>query len=147
MIVHRFMSDIEYRKLMAGYTLRNTTIHAANGWKTSSVGFCFFKEKPEEAIKWLSFIVDTDWCVTFDIPKRMLKKSRARYRDPNNDTLFNPSSCFRNEYSMEVYSLKTCKIIDATDKYKNYCSNIINQILSFFGRNDADNGKFCMIKI
>ena len=70
MIVHRFMSDLEYQRLMAGETLTNTTVHAAEGRKSRSVGFCFFTESPEEAIHWLSFNVSTDWCVTFDIPDK-----------------------------------------------------------------------------
>ena len=99
MIVHRFMSDLEYQRLMDGETLTNTTVHAAEGRKSRSVGFCFFTESPEEAIHWLSFNVSTDWCVTFDIPDNLLQKSRARYRDPEKDTLLAHASIWRTASS------------------------------------------------
>lgn len=85
MTLHRFMSKREYDALMTGEVLRNETDHGAMGQKTDSVGFCFFPEPPDEAIHWLSFIVDADLCVTMEIPDAMVRKSQGRYRDVEKD--------------------------------------------------------------
>ena len=104
MILHRFMSNKEYLNLLMGETLTNTTNHAANGQRSTSVGFCFFIEEPDKAIHWLSTIVSTDWCVTFDIPDQLLTKSRARYRDPEKDLargiLGDPATIWRTEWCL-----------------------------------------------
>ena len=136
MIVHRFMSDKEYKALLAGETLTNTTVHANNGHKSTSVGFCFFTEAPEEAIHWMSFNVSVDWCVTFDIPRHLLTKSRGRYRDPERDSwdLPEPAAIWRTEYCLQQYSIQTARIITATDKWKGYEEAMIGQVLAFFGQ-------------
>lgn len=55
------MSEAEYNKLMNGETLTNfKNHHETDGKKSTSVGFCFFAEQPNEAIHWLRGIVDTD---------------------------------------------------------------------------------------
>ena len=72
MILHRFMSKREYDALMAGKHLVNTIDHGAQGERSSSIGFCFFPEEPSEAIHWLSFIVDADFCVTMEIPGHLV---------------------------------------------------------------------------
>lgn len=118
------MSQREYGSLMAGGTLCNTTDHGKRGKQTDSVGFCFFPEAPEEAIHWLSYIVDTDVCVTFDIADHLLTKRRARYRDPERDKNVSlsapPATCWRTEYSLTEYSLRTAKVLSHTDKYRGY---------------------------
>lgn len=129
MIVHRFMSDLEYQLLMKSKPLKNTTVHASKGRRSTSVGFCFFTEPPEEAIHWLSFNVDTDRCVTFDIPEQLLTKSRAHYRDPEHDSFDHPASIWRTEWCLQEYSLRTVRIIKATDKYANYAENMVNKII------------------
>jgi hypothetical protein len=136
MIVHRFMSDKEYQALIAGEILTNTTVHANNGKKSTSVGFCFFTEAPEEAIHWMSFNVSVDWCVTFDIPRQLLTKSRGRYRDPEKDSwdLPEPAAIWRTEYCLQSYSIQTARIINATDKWKGYEEAMIGQVLAFFGQ-------------
>lgn len=122
MIVHRFMSDREYKRLMAGKTLTNTTIHASKHRESTSVGFCFFTEPPKDAIKWLAGIVDTDWLVTFDISEQMLTKSMARYRDTEKDKLIlgEPITKLRTEWCLKEYSTSTVRIVNVTEQWANY---------------------------
>lgn len=128
------MSDKEYQALVAGETLKNDTIHAKNGQKSRSVGFCFFTEPPEDAIHWLSFIVTTDWCVTLDIPDQLLRESKARYRDPEHDSFEHRAAIWRKEWCLKQYSIQTARIISATDKWKGYEEAMIGQVLAFFGQ-------------
>lgn len=129
------MSDKEYKSLMAVETLTNTTIHAAKGQRSTSVGFCFFTEEPDKAIHWLSTIVSTDWCVTFDIPDQMLTKARARYRDPERDNwlLAEPATIWRTEWCMQEYSLADVKVIGATEQWKYYAENLKRQVVEELG--------------
>lgn len=133
MIVHRFMSDKEYQRLLAGETLTNTTVHAANGRKSLSVGFCFFTEPPEEAIHWLSFNVDTDWCITFDIPEQLLTKSMAHYRDPEKDRWGAPASIWRTEWCLQKYSIHTVHIVNADGQYAMYAENMKKELVNLLG--------------
>lgn len=133
MIVHRFMSDKEYQRLLAGKTLTNTTVHAANGCKSTSVGFCFFTEPPEEAIHWLSFNVTTEWCVTFDIPDQLFTKSMAHYRDPEKDKWGAPASIWRTEWCLQKYSIRTARIVKADDQWAMYAENIKNEFVNLLG--------------
>lgn len=135
MIVHRFMSDKEYKRLLAGETLTNTTIHAAKGRKSMSVGFCFFIEPPEEAIHWLSFNVDTDWCVTLDIPVQLLTKSEARYRDPEKDdwNLPEPATIWRTEWCLQEYSIRTANIVKADNQWAMYAENLKKELVNQLG--------------
>lgn len=121
MIVHRFMSNLEYQRLLKGDLMKNTTVHAQLSM-SESVGFCFFTEPPEEAIHWLSGNVTTDWCVTFDIPEQMLTKTRARYRDPEKDKsiLGKPVTKWRTEWCLQEYSTCTVRIVNVTDQWANY---------------------------
>ena len=134
MRVHRFMSDNKYQRLKAGKRLKNSTVHAANGNHSESVGFCFFTEEPEEAIHWLSGIVSVDWCVTLDIPDRLLTKSKALYRDPERDNWLcqEPVAIWRTEWCLQAYSTKTAKIIKATDDFATYGAGIGELLAMFF---------------
>lgn len=76
------MSEREFEAYTKGKTIRNDTKHGESA-KTSSVGFCFFPEEPEEAHRWLRGIVCDDVCVTFDVPENMVKKSVGTYTDPD----------------------------------------------------------------
>lgn len=124
MIVHRFMSMREYNALMAGEELHNDTIHKTEGLKSTSVGFCFFTEDPEEAIHWLSFLVDADACVTLVIPQELLSETQGRYRDVEKDkgnTLLDAvPMMWRTEYCLTDYSLQTVRVISMTEKYRMY---------------------------
>lgn len=135
MIVHRFMSDLEYQRLMDGETLTNTTNHAANGQRSTSVGFCFFTEEPDKAIHWLSTIVCADWCVTFDIPDQMLTKSRARYRDPERDNwlLDQPATIWRTEWCLQQYSIHTTHIVKADNQWAHYEENMEKELVEQLG--------------
>ena len=120
MILHRFMSDREYQALIQGKTLRNNTRHRAKGCHSTSVGFCFFAEDPEDAAHWLDGLVDFDWCVTFDVPDDRICKSKGEYDDKLNDFdgLLRLNKVVRTEYCRTAYDNRLFKIIDATDKYK-----------------------------
>ena len=137
MILHRFMSNKEYLSLLMGETLTNTTNHAANGQRSTSVGFCFFTEEPDKAIHWLSTIVCTDWCVTFDIPDQLLTKSRARYRDPEKDLarsiLGDPATIWRTEWCLQQYSIHTVRIIKADDQWAHYVEDMEKQLVEQLG--------------
>lgn len=135
MIVHRFMSDKEYKSLMAGDTLNNTTNHAAKGQSSTSVGFCFFTEEPDKAIHWLSTIVSTDWCVTFDIPDQMLTKARGCYRDPERDKwpLEDTARIWRTEWCLQQYSIHTVRIVKADDQWAKYVENMEKKIVEQLG--------------
>ncbi len=127
MTVHRFMSQQEFDKLIAGEVLENDTVHSELGRHSTSIGFCFFTEDPDEAIHWLSHIVCQDLCVTFSIPDYLLTESKGEYRDVENDdiegmSLYDmfftpPPSIWRKEYCMQRYSRKDVRIVDVTNKY------------------------------
>lgn len=134
MIVHRFMSDREYQSLMAGKTLANTTKHAEVGRQSTSIGFCFFTEPPEEAVHWLSFAVGSlDWCVTFDIPDHLLHKSKAHYRDPKNDGWGHHSSIWRTEWCLREYSISTARVIKADNQWAKYEEDLKKRIVNELG--------------
>ena len=136
MTLHRFMSAAEYEILIAGGKLTNTTDHhKERGNKTTSVGFCFFPEDPDKAIHWLSGIVNTEVCVTFDIDESLLTESTATYRDNEKDNIegmsfldliFLPAPQIeRKEYCMTEYSLKVAKVLSATTEYHDYFGKIL----------------------
>ncbi len=81
MILHRFMSEREFDRFKNGEVLGNNTDHHKSGKHTDSVGFCFFPEEPDDAIRWLSGIVTDDVCATFDVPEHLVRKSRGTYCD------------------------------------------------------------------
>lgn len=129
MTVHRFMSEAEYECLIAGGRLMNATDHAKErGQLTTSVGFCFFAENPDEAIHWLSGCTYPDWCVTLEFPDGMLRETSATYRDPDKDNLMegpilggNRPTMQKREWCCTMYSLADgVKVLAATDKYRRY---------------------------
>lgn len=83
MILHRFMSEREFERYQNGEVLENNTDHRKNGEHTDSVGFCFFPEEPDDAIRWLSGIVTDDVCATFDVPGHLVRESCGTYCDPD----------------------------------------------------------------
>lgn len=124
MILHRFCSSAEYDAFVRGEVLKNNTDHGARrGYSiTSSVGFCFFSEDPEDAIHWLSGIVDLDYCLTFDIPDEMLRVSSARYRDTST-TPGASSVCLLEDFCLRRYSSDTVKLLYATTAFRGYAPN------------------------
>ena len=132
MKVHRFMSDAEYEVLMAGGKLMNGTVHSDKN-KSTSVGFCFFTEDPDEAIHWLSGCCYPGWCVTLEFPAGYLNESVATYRDSEKDDLYSPKHKHieRKEYCTTQYDNRTAKVLCATQKYKDYAD--IRRELEFLG--------------
>lgn len=137
MEVFRFMSKLEFAKFMNGELLKNTTDHS-NGNKTNSKGFCFLnlkEQKPEEAIHFLSGVVDLDYCVKFRTSKE-LEQTYGIYADSSHDKeLFekgielvdildlllemidggnNMPKVKINEYCIEEYSNKDFELIGYT---------------------------------
>lgn len=123
MIVHRFMSEDEFLSLRKGETLRNKSKH--EGYLTTSVGFCFFVEPPDEAIHWLSGCCDPDYCVTMDIDSAHLKSAIGHYRNPMGGKMD------KVEYCCTSYSLDIANILSYTDKYRIYSE--YRRILRKFG--------------
>lgn len=115
MILHRFYSEAEYNAFMRGETLTNLTDHGAvRGYDVStSVGFCFFPEDPEDAKHWLSGIVDFDFCLTLDIPDSMLRLSHGRYPDCDR----------RTEFCCTKYDNASVKLIDVSTAFRTYAPN------------------------
>jgi len=126
MIVHRFMSEGEYRKLIGGKALYNNTSHKSKRYRTTSVGFCFFREEPDEAIHWLSGVVDVDWCVTMEVSDDFLVKSVGMYADNSRCDIrktlevgMKIPMVRKEEYCRCRYSLADVKFLGATQKYRN----------------------------
>ena len=124
MELFRFMSKEEFSKLIKGEVLYNYTIHIG---KTNSVGFCFLslKEyKPEEAIHFLSGIVNMEVCVKIRT-KDKFKKSYGIYAKSLNktqnvdvelffDLLLGLSKIEKmkvTEYTCKKYSLENIEIL------------------------------------
>ncbi len=139
MEVFRFMSKFEFAKFMNGEVLKNNTDHS-NFSKTDSKGFCFLnleEHKPEDAIHFLSGLVNLDYCVKFRTNKE-LKKTYGIYADSSKDKellekgieledildlLFKMASGGKdipqvkiNEYCTEEYSNNDFELIGYTDK-------------------------------
>lgn len=130
MILHRYMSEQEFDAYRNGKVLKNTTVHSKNGAHTDSVGFCFFPEDPDEAIRCLRGIVNDDVCVTFDIPDGEVKESRGLYcdHDKSDDSweavvedilnyasgkaMENVVTIEKTEYCCTKYSSKTFRLVD-----------------------------------
>ena len=83
----RFMGAKELTDLLNGNVLRNSTDWRGEGWRTDSVGFCFFDcEEPAE--KKLHYMIGLpSWVVEFE-SAAVMRKSYGRYRDPDADSAF-----------------------------------------------------------
>lgn len=119
MILHRFCSKEEFEAYQRGEVLVNETNHSlTRGNATTSVGFCFFREKPDDAIHILSGIVDLDYCITVEVDEAEVVQSRGRYgnRELNRAE-------FRKEYCTTAYDNKRFRLVEATTKYSTYAPN------------------------
>ena len=120
----RFMSKKEFNKLKKGEELYNETVHIG---KTNSIGFCFLRldeYEPEDAIHFLSGIVNAEICVKIKT-KHKLKKCYGIYAKPLNklskidkdfffDLLIGLPKIERmkvNEYTCKNYSLNDVEIL------------------------------------
>lgn len=122
MILYRFMSREELRRLQDGQTVVNESRH--KGFKTEARGFCFTPDDPKEAIHWLSGNIDTEVCVTFDVPEGMMRKVRATYRDTSRDLPMalpmnskDVAVIQRTEYCCTRYSLKQVRIVAVSSEF------------------------------
>ena len=127
MQIFRFMSIEEFRKYYLGETLINTRNHHEFNQRTNSVGFCFFDLKdfkPEQAMHFLTGIVNTQICAIFDTDKKM-KQSYGRYHCLNKKPKLNVFSTYDDmieyenafiatEYCTTKYSNKDFKLIKYT---------------------------------
>ena len=123
MILHRFMSEVEYAKLMRGETLHNHTVHRLTGRDSDAVGFCFFEEAPSLAVHWLSGVACTDVCVTFDVPAGFMRAAVAKYRDAARGPhvrapIGHSPNILRTDYCCTQYSQMVLPIIEATRDYR-----------------------------
>lgn len=96
MKVYRYMSEKEFRSMLAGNMLVNGTDHSQH-FKTSSKGFCFVGEKtriteyvngfkpaewtisPEAALEYLNGIVAKEFLVEFEAPAELFSTGQGRY--------------------------------------------------------------------
>ncbi len=121
MTLHRFMSELEYERLMAGEVLVNKTVHRRNGQDSDAVGFCFFSEEPEQAVHWLKGACCTDVLVTFDVPDGFMHSRTAYYRNPNVKPpydLLPENRVPRIDYCCEQYSSAQCRPVAHTTKFR-----------------------------
>lgn len=119
MILHRFCSKAEFDAYQRGETLINTTDHSIkHGTASTSFGFCFFKEDPEDAKHWLSGIVDFDECITVEVEDSAVLKAKGRYRSPETGMRI-----YRREYCTTNYDNKRFKLVSHTSKYSSYAPN------------------------
>lgn len=139
-IVHRFMSEEEYDLLVSGFVLTNHSDHPCE--RTTSVGFCFTPDDPSVAIKWLGGLVETDYCVTFEVREDQLSKSVAEYRDvsvplPDMCKGFIPTETKkirRVEYCTEFYSIRDFHIVSVSDSFRSVAgAKRIQKILEGMG--------------
>ncbi len=124
MILYRFMSREELRRLQEGQTLINRSKH--KGFLTKSHGFCFTTDDPHDAIHYLSGNIDTEVCVTFETLAPIFHKTKAWYRDVSKDMPESlPQSSrdvvgmWKTEYCTTQYSLRHVKIIDISTEFAN----------------------------
>ncbi len=106
--VFRFMSKEEFDSYMNGDILINTVKHKA---KTNSKGFCFFSLEdfePEDAMHFLSGIVNFEVCAVFETAERLIK-SYGVYAKPIKSTgnaledLINLFYGFNNRFTASEY--------------------------------------------
>ncbi len=138
--MHRFMSEMEFGALMSGETLVSHDRHPYE--RTTSVGFCFTPDDPSVAIKWLGGLVETDYCVTFEVPEGLLRKSIGEYRDvtvplPDVGEGFVPQETEmvrRVEYCAEHYSIRDFRIVSVSVSFRSVAgAKRIQKILEGMG--------------
>jgi len=119
MILHRFCSAKEYEAYQRGEVLINESNHSIKrGSASTSIGFCFFPEDPEEAKHWLAGIVDFDYCVTIEVDESLVRKSRGRYGSRDLSGVE-----FHEEYCTTSYDNKKFRLVEATTMYSSYAPN------------------------
>lgn len=110
MRLFRFCSKKEYEKLMNGETLVNTTNQRSKHYRSTSVGFCFTQEDPDIAIHYLSGIVNPEMLLELEVPEHLVTPSIGIYNGGQH-------AVQKEEFCCTEYSLKTFKLIRASDEY------------------------------
>lgn len=121
--IYRYMSENEFKKLMAGEVLENGTDHSKVA-RSGSVGFCFLTSmtmieggigsrrflSAEEMYSMLGSLVSGDVLVRFETEETFLT-SFGRYADPFSkmDDIFNPALVSIRELSITRYSRETVR--------------------------------------
>jgi hypothetical protein len=112
------MSADEFEKYKNGNKLINYKFH--NG-KTNSVGFCFVSCEdfsPEEAMHFLSGVVNFDICAIFEVDKKLLHKTYGIYAEPLKK--------FEENFSIEEL-INTLQGNGKTIKIDEYCTTFYNK--------------------
>lgn len=122
MLIHRFCSKGEYEAFMRGEVLKNYTDHGKDKGEnvTNSVGFCFFVDDPEKAKHRLSGIVDFDYCMTFSVDRKDVRKTRGRYVKWGDGGEIMDEFVMMDEYCCTEYDNKRFKLVSATKKFRGY---------------------------
>lgn len=129
MRVFRFMSNSEFEMYKTGKVLVNNNNHREKGFKSDSVGFCFFDESEidiKQAIHFLSGLVSFDICAVFETDKNNLKQGYGVYKRNCKPTgnlgidlviaLMDNNTMRRTEYSTKTYSKENFKLIKFSKK-------------------------------
>lgn len=124
MIVYRFCSKAERDAVMSGKTIVNDTRHyVIRGDASSSFGFCFFTEDPEEAKHWLSGIVVMDFLMAYEVDEQHLTPSLARYAQYSAPGV--PSGCvMRREWCSRDISPDKFRLLSVSDRFAGYAPRI-----------------------
>lgn len=124
MIVYRFCSKAERDAVMSGKTIVNDTRHyVSRGDASSSFGFCFFTEDPEEAKHWLSGIVDIDFLMAYEVDEQHLTPSLARYAQYSAPGV--PAGrVMRREWCSREISPDKFRLLSVSDRFAGYAPRI-----------------------
>ena len=111
------MSRKEWEAFQDGKILINETDHNKNHSRSTSVGFCFTEDSPEDAWVYLAGVVDAAVCVTFDFPDGYLRKSCGVYADRSEGAKFG-DKVIKTEWCCEKYHRSIAKAVDVIDPFK-----------------------------
>lgn len=114
MKLFRFMSQEEFKKYCEGAKMLNTTKHNKEGYKTSSVGFCFFnyaEYKPEEMLHSVFGVVNCSICAIFETTRDNVIKSKGRYSRAIERNSIHRETFLANEYCTKEYDKNTFRLI------------------------------------
>lgn len=123
MILHRFCSQAEYDKYIAGETLVNEKDHGAErGYEASTaVGFCFFVGNPEKRKHQLSGIVDFDVCLSVEVDPSKVQFCHGRYTLWQNGQRVGTEKVL--EFCTTTYNNRDFKLVKADKSFSGYCVN------------------------
>ncbi len=123
MILHRFCSQTEFDRYLAGETLINEKDHGAErGYDiTTAVGFCFFVGDPEEAKHRLSGIVDFDVCLTVDVSHTKVRLCHGRYAEWCNGVPIGTAKYI--EFCATAINIHDFKLVSADTSFSGYAPN------------------------